>query len=79
MDSITIAVTDDEIGVIRRADKEGGGFQALFGRLEAGISGNQLTLTRTDAQRVMRYAEDYGGGGWQQHLGPLADRIREAL
>lgn len=79
MSGITIPVTDDEITQIRRARKEGGGFQSLFRALEEGLKGDQLTVSRTAAERVIRYGEDYGWGGWEQHLKPLVAKIREAI
>lgn len=52
-----------------------GGFQGLILALRAATSQDGLvTLTPALAERVARYYADYGQGGFQGRLGPLATR-----
>lgn len=76
--SITVSLSADEIEAIRAQKKEGGGYQSLFAKLEAGIDGDQLTTDDGTAERVIRYADDYGGGGWQDALKSIAAKLRSA-
>ena len=65
-----------------------GGFQRLLMRLQADLVEPQrppapdeysLTVRNfTDAERILRYADGYGSGGYQDRLAPIADKLREA-
>jgi len=73
-----VTLKDYEVAAIRGADKEGGGFQELLRDMDSHLSGNQLTVDGHLRERIFRYSEEYGEGGWQELLRPIADRIRSA-
>ena len=56
-----------------------GGFQNLLRRIRAGYdpATGTLEISAPDAERVMRYSADYGGGGFQGRLGPLATALTQ--
>jgi hypothetical protein len=74
-----ILLTAEEVDAIRAQRKEGGGYQALFRTLEAGLEGNELTTDRETAERTIRYANDYGQGGWQDALRAIARKLAAAM
>ncbi len=45
-----------------------GGYQSLLARLQSNMNGTRLRLTRDDCERVVRYATQYGQGGFQERL-----------
>ena len=47
--------------------------------MQGRVSGNTLSVSDEEAERIVRYVEEYGGGGFQERLRPLADRLRDAL
>jgi len=55
-----------------------GGYQSLLRRLQRSRTGKFLALDRVTSERVVRYAEKYGEGGFQERLTELADLIQEA-
>jgi hypothetical protein len=72
-------LSEDELGLLRRDIKGGGGFQDLMRSLRqrSAISGT-LNLTDADLEKIQRYAFEYGDGGFEgrlrgifeRHLGP---------
>jgi len=76
---VSITLTDDEIAAIRAQQKEGGGFQSLFRKLEDNLTDRQLTIDERTATRTIRYCEDYGEGGWQSALQSIAAKLKAAV
>jgi hypothetical protein len=65
--------TQDQMALGKSAGGFSGGFQSLFIRLQAdwNAAGRGDVLPVRDeatAEKMYRYAEDYGGGGWQGRL-----------
>ena len=56
-----------------------GGYQSLLRSLQRSRTGKFLALDPVTSERVVRYAEKYGDGGFQERLVELADLIQEAL
>lgn len=77
--SIAIQLTDEELEAIQAQETEGGGFQGLFGYLQAGIVGHELTVTEQIARRAIRYRGNYGTGGWEDVLDSIATKLEVAL
>jgi hypothetical protein len=72
----TIQLRQDQVDRIMAADTEGGGFQSMMEKLQNSISGTTLTIaTEGLADDIIRYANDYGEGGWEDILRPIADEI----
>lgn len=62
-------------GLMRRVNGDGG-FQRLLVQLKVAMSpdGRFLTLTPELVEKVNRYANDYGSGGFQSRLGKITTR-----
>lgn len=56
-----------------------GGYQSLLRRLQTNIVGDELVLTVTDAQRLVRGAESYGEGGFQTRLRKILPEVKKQL
>ena len=69
-----IQVDESDFAPLDRPVRGEGGFQNLLRRIRAGYdrATETLEISAPDAERVMRYSADYGGGGFQGRLGPLA-------
>ena len=75
----TIQVADSDFAPLDRPVRGEGGFQNLLRRIRAGHdpATGTLEISAPDAERVMRYSADYGGGGFQDRLGPLATALAQ--
>ena len=75
-----IQVSESDFAPLDRPVRGEGGFQNLLRRIRAGYDPVMRTLeiSAPDAERVMRYSADYGGGGFQGRLGPLAMAIAQS-
>ncbi len=76
---IVIDLPPDELEYLRRPVAGQGGFQSLLRRLQNQIAVNQLVLSHSDAERLLRYATQYGPGGFQDRLRHTVDEIRKKL
>lgn len=77
--SITVTLNPAELGVLDRqhpSTKNNGGWQSLMVGLQQKVnrSNNRLNLSRTDIERLSRYAFDYGNGGWENRLRAIFER-----
>ena len=61
-------LTPAQVDFLQRPLRGQGGYQSLLARLQGNLDGNILRLTRTDCERVVRYATQYGEGGFQTRL-----------
>ncbi len=73
---VTVQLTNEEMGILlNETGTEGsGGYQSLI----SGLQGEQLDrkngllrLNPEQVRRIIRYVQDYGGGGWQDQLRPV--------
>lgn len=69
------SLSDVEVAAIRAESREGGGFQQLMGKLQDSIHGNQLTVDGETHKQMVRYAAEYGDGGWQERLREILDKM----
>jgi hypothetical protein len=77
--AMKVELTKKAARAIRRPVHGDGGFQGLLRVLQANLKGETLTLTPALAERVRRYLDDYGNGGFQYRLGMIgAFRLRSA-
>lgn len=65
---MTIVLSDQEKGLLLRPVRGEGGWQCLLRRLQAQLSGSVLHLTIRDVERIRKYRDRYGSGGWQTRL-----------
>ena len=74
VDEIAVELTLDQVNFLQRPLRGQGGYQTLLARLQNNLEGNTLRLTRTDCERVVRYATRYGEGGFQTRLRPIVQQ-----
>lgn len=74
-----VQVTESDFAALDRPVRGEGGFQNLLRRIRAGYdpATGTLEISAPDAKRVMRYSADYGGGGFQERLGPLVATLAQ--
>lgn len=75
----TVRLTEDELELLSRPVEGQGGFQNILRLMQSRLQDDHLAVTEDEAERIARYVEEYGGGGFQERLRPLAERLREAL
>ena len=68
-----IQLSEDDINDLNKQDPStagDGGFQGLFIKLRGQVDPktNKLWLDDTDVERIRRYGQQYGDGGWQGRL-----------
>jgi hypothetical protein len=71
--SIVVQLTASEAAELRKdVDSQGGGHESLIAALQKQLDGNNVLKLRPDqVERVVRYVQDYGGGGYQNRLRPI--------
>ena len=73
-DTLTLSLTPDQVEYLDLPVCGQGGFQILLALLQDRRRGrNQLTLTRSDCEKVVRYSKDYGQGGFQERLRSIVE------
>lgn len=78
MYKITICgIRPKDIHSILKAQVGQGGFQTLLRKIKGQYSEQreELKLDRVDIERLFRYAKDYGGGGFQDRILVLIDKL----
>jgi hypothetical protein len=76
---ILVNLTTDELDALRRPVSGQGGFQSLLRRMQNQIAGNTLVLNESDGERLIRYAERYGSGGFQGRLERVVQQVQDQL
>ena len=66
-----IVLSNDEVTLLLKPVVGQGGWQSLLRRLQRQLEGSVLVLGPADVQKIVRYRERYGSGGWQGRLGFL--------
>lgn len=76
---ITIRLSDETIEKLNRRVSGQGGWQSLAEDLKAAINREDRTLVLSPklTERVIRYAQSYGQGGWQERLEPILRELRQ--
>ena len=72
-------MTDFDFVLLNRPVRGTGGFQNLLRRIKAGYdpATGTLEISALDAERVIRYSANYGGGGFQERLGLLVTALAQ--
>lgn len=80
-DYFVIDLTAEERDLLLRpiTAERWGGFQTCVHKLQRGIAGLRLGLSREEAVRVIRYATSHGGGGYQDRIKGLVARLEARL
>jgi len=76
---LTVRLSEDVVERLSRPIVGEGGFQGILRLLRDRTEDGTLSVAVGEAQRIVRYVDDYGGGGFQQRLRPLADSLRTLL
>ena len=72
-DQLRVELTPDQVEFLSRPIRAQGGYQSLLARLQENIVGTILRLTRSNCERVVRYATQYGQGGFQERLRSIVE------
>lgn len=78
-DTLTIRLTLEQVELLERPVRGQGGFQSFLDLLQSRRQGNLITLTRSDCEKVVRYCDDYGQGGFQERLCSIAEAAQAHL
>lgn len=73
---LTFTLSPDAVEALGRPVVGQGGFQSLLRQIQALLVSNELTLTPELISRIVRYVQDYGGGGFQNRLDTILDELR---
>lgn len=65
-----IVLNQSEMNELRKPNAGSGGWQSLLEGLQGKVNyqTGEITLTKTDLERIQRYAFDYGNGGRESRL-----------
>lgn len=73
---IVISLTKEEKSILCRPVRGQGGFQSLLRRIKSQPkNNNEFSITPSGIERIYRYASEYGGGGFQQRLDIIRDKL----
>jgi len=76
---ITIRLTAEELEYIARPITGEGGWQDTLRMIRTQTTDGVLSVTKQEAERIIRHAEAYGEGGFENRLLTLAGRLRRLL
>ena len=79
MDELVAELTPDQVEYLSRPLRGQGGYQSLLARLQSNMNGTRLRLTLDDCEKVVRYASQYGQGGFQERLRSIVQLAERAL
>lgn len=68
-----IQLSDREVAKLMKPVKGRGGFQSTIRRVQKNIKGNILEASVADVERLVKYAFEYGPGGFQEQAKAVAD------
>jgi hypothetical protein len=77
---LSVKLTRSEAELVQRPIRGIGGMQSLLRGLQKKLDEETLTLelTNDDVEKILRYAKEYGEGGFQGRLGGMANAIKRA-
>lgn len=75
---ITLTISQSDADLINLPVRGIGGHQSLMKSLQKKLTkDNTLPLTASEVEKIVRYGLNYGGGGFQNRLLPLAKAIKQ--
>jgi len=72
-----VPVTKDIANEIMKPVSGEGGYQDLMRKVQRNLTDGTLHLDAEDLEKIPRYAEEYGQGGFEERLSPLLSLLRE--
>ena len=76
---ITLSLPDDVINNLMKPVIGEGGYQSFISELQTQISGNTIEIkTASQAEKIIRYSEEYGKGGFEDRLLPISDELKKS-
>ena len=76
---LVVDLTDTQLEYLTRPIRGQGGYQLFLEHLQDQIDENRLVLTREDCRKLVRYATEYGPGGFQARLLTVIQAAQEFL
>lgn len=76
---VIITLSTGEVRDLQKPLHGTGGFQSLIASLRKKLHGYDLELNLRDVERIARYVENYGEGGFQGRLGGVLTEIRNLV
>ena len=74
--TLSIELTDTEKKLLKKPINGQGGLQSLLKRVRKKLDGNILTLNPYDVDMILRYAQNYGEGGFQIRFRAILSALR---
>ncbi len=74
-----VMLSSDDMAALARAVKGEGGFQDLLRLLQERRQNSTLRVSHHEAERIVRYAGDYGPGGWEDRLRRIAAELQRQM
>jgi hypothetical protein len=74
--TLTVILTEDEAAYLRRRVNGRGGWQSSLRRIQSKLKGDTITLTADEVDLIVKQAQSYGQGGFQDRLQMIIRAIR---
>lgn len=65
---LIITLQPKDIELLKRPIRGSGGWQILLRRIQDQVDGNEVILEVKDVGKILRYAQKYGSGGFEDRL-----------
>ena len=75
--TIRLELGPEAISALRRPVNGEGGFQSLLRALQQQLTGNDLVLTPDLIEKIARYVDRYGHGGFQGRLDTVLAELKQ--
>ena len=71
-----VTLTKEDLEVLSKPVVGQGGFEDLLRKLQSSIRDGVLVVDKEIAERIIRYVDEYGCGGWQDRLQRIAEELK---
>jgi hypothetical protein len=75
--TIRLELPTDAVAALQRPVNGVGGFQSLLRALQKQLNGNELVLTPDLVEKIARYVDRYGQGGFQGRLDTVLVELKQ--
>ena len=75
--TIRLDLSPEAVAALRRPVNGEGGFQNLLRALQRQLKGSQLSLTPDLIEKIARYVDRYGRGGFQGRLDTVLAQLKQ--
>lgn len=76
--TLRVELPPEVLDALRPEPRGSGGFQTFLKELRTRLHGSVLEVDPAVRERIEHYAFDFGGGGWQNVLRRIVERIEAA-